>query len=121
MRAGSGLSENDAATQAAGQAVVDKVGAACASGVQPESLAAAAVVDELVTLFARAATRTDDAAYRAELADQLERFSDARVERYWQLIGVINDWPPQPAMVPAYEWFTEALRAHPQTTGAAAV
>lgn len=119
MRAGSGLSENDAATQAAGQAVVDKAGAAVATGTQPDAPTAAPVVAELVALFARAASRSDEAAYRAELADQLERFSDARVERYWQLIGLINGWPPQPPMVPAYEWFTEALRAHPRQSGAA--
>lgn len=118
VRAESGVRENDVATQAAGQAVVDKAGAARVTGVKPDSLAAAGVVAELVALFARAASRTDDPAYRAELTDQLERFSDARVERYWQLIGVINGWPQQPPMVPAYEWFTEALRAHPQTTGA---
>ena len=120
MRAESGLSENDAATQTAGQAVVDKAGAALGTGMQPDSPAGAAVVAELVALFARAASRTDDAGYRAELADQLERFSDARVERYWQLIGLINGWPVQPSMVPAYEWFIAALRAHRQTTGALA-
>ena len=120
MRAESRVSENDALTQAAGQAVVDKAGAARADGVAPESRAAESVVNELVALFARAASRTDDPAYRAELADQLERFSDARVERYWQLIAVINGWPPQPAMVPAYDWFTEALREHPRQTGSTA-
>ena len=119
VRAGSGVSENDAQTRAAGQAVVDKAGAARAAGVEPESLAAASVVDELVELFARAASRADDPAYRAELADQLERFSDARVERYWQLIAVINGWQPQPSMVPAYEWFIAALRTRRRTTSAA--
>lgn len=110
-RAESGTKENDAPTQVAGQAVVDKAGAAVAAGVEPDSEAAGAVANELVALFARAASRADDATYRAELADQLERFSDARVERYWQLIGVINVWPAQPPMVPAYEWFIAALRA----------
>jgi DNA-binding transcriptional MerR regulator len=118
MRAESGTSENDAATQAAGQAVVDNAGAAVAAGMQPDAPAAASVVEALVALFARAASRSDDTAYRAELADQLERFSDARVERYWQLIGVINGWPVRPSMVPAYAWFIAALRAHP--SGAAA-
>lgn len=117
VRAESGVSENDAATQAAGQAVVDKAGAARAAGVEPVSVAAASVVDELVALFARAASRADDPAYRAELADQLERFSDARVERYWQLIAVINGWPVQPSMVPAYDWFVTALHAHRQRSG----
>lgn len=110
-RADSGMSEHDAPTKAAGQAVVEKAGAAVAAGIAPDSEAAAAVASELVALFARAAAQVDNAVYRARLADQLERFSDARVERYWQLIGVINGWPAQPSMVPAYEWFIAALRA----------
>jgi DNA-binding transcriptional MerR regulator len=47
----------------------------------------------------------------AEVALQLETFSDRRVERYWQLIGVINGWPSRPSLMPAYEWFTAALSA----------
>lgn len=38
--------------------------------------------------------------------------TDARAERYWQLLGIINGWPPFPAHVPAFEWMIEALRAH---------
>ncbi|MGH7685727.1 MAG: hypothetical protein ACREN2_02760 [Candidatus Dormibacteria bacterium] len=33
-----------------------------------------------------------------------------RVERYRQLIALINGWPVQAPMVPAYEWFIAALR-----------
>ncbi|HEX6537883.1 MAG TPA: MerR family transcriptional regulator [Candidatus Dormibacteraeota bacterium] len=112
IRATTGLSADDTATQAAGQAVVDRAGAALAAGVDPASAEAAGVVAELVALFARGAGRADDAGYRAELAGRLERFGDSRVERYWQLIGVINGWAPQPARVPAYEWFMTALRAN---------
>ncbi|MBV8528711.1 MAG: MerR family transcriptional regulator [Candidatus Dormibacteraeota bacterium] len=119
MRAQSGISENDGPARTAGQAVVGRAGAALASGLQPHSQAAAEVVAEVVVLFAHASSRTDDAPYRAELADQLERFSDARVERYWQLIGVINGWPAQPSMAPAYAWFIAALRAHPHAAGVA--
>ncbi len=56
------------------------------------------------------AGRTDSRAYRAELAQQLAAFSDARVERYWQLIGVINGWPESPSLMPAYEWFIAVLK-----------
>ena len=119
MRAESGMKEDDAPTRAAGQAVVDIATVALESGVPPDAVEAEAVVDELVQNFARAAGRNDDAVYRAELASQLERFSDARVERYWQLIAVINGWPSQQSMVPAYDWFIAALRAHPKTAGVA--
>lgn len=111
LRAGSGISDSDDPTQRAGRAVVDRAGAALAAGVAPKSAEAAAIVDELVGLFAAAARRGDDPTYRAELASQLETFSDRRVERYWGLIGVINGWPQRPSLMPAYEWFLAALRA----------
>jgi hypothetical protein len=48
--------------------------------------------------------------------------TDARGERYWELVGVINGWPPYPASVPslahvragllAHGWVIAALRAH---------
>ena len=81
-----GLSDTDEATRRAGQAVVERAGAA---------------------------GRADDPAYRAELVWYLETFTDERVERYWELIGVINGWPRRPSLTPMYRWFTEALRARP--------
>ncbi|HEY8674557.1 MAG TPA: hypothetical protein VIO13_01115 [Candidatus Dormibacteraeota bacterium] len=44
-------------------------------------------------------------------AHQLAKFSDRRVERYWQLIGMINGWPAQPSLMRPYEWFIAALDA----------
>jgi hypothetical protein len=111
QRAARGISDTDKATQAAGEAVVARVGAAMARKVQPGSPDAGPVVEELVGVFAAAASRQDDPAYRVELAEQLEMFSERRVERYWQLIGIINGWPPLPSLIPIYEWFVAALRA----------
>ncbi len=110
LRSGSGISQDDKPTADAGRAVVERGQAALAAGIAPESAEAAAIADELVGLFATAAHRSDDAAYRAELAWMLETFSDQRVERYWNLIGVINGWPQGPSLTPAYEWFVAALR-----------
>lgn len=109
QRAAQGITDADAPTQRAGQAVADRAGAAAAAGVDPRGSEAAAIVDELVGLFAAAAKRTDDAAYRVELERQLRTFSDRRVERYWQLVGVINGWPEQASLMPAYEWLIAAL------------
>ncbi|MGA9113993.1 MAG: MerR family transcriptional regulator [Candidatus Dormiibacterota bacterium] len=110
QRAAARLSPTDAATQEAGQAVVDKAGAALAAGIDPASAGAAPIAGELAGFFARAARRADGPEYRAELLAQLERFSDRRVERYWQLIGIVNGWPPQPSRWPAYDWLIVALR-----------
>ena len=110
-RAAAGLAATDEATQRAGQAVVDRAGRAASDGVATDSVEAMQIVDELVPLFAAAAGRQDGDAYRRELGQQLATFSDRRVERYWQLVGVIHGWPAQPSMMPAYEWFIAALEA----------
>ena len=48
---------------------------------------------------------------RKELADRIAVGTDARAERYWQLLAIINGWPAVPTTVPAWEWFIAALRA----------
>jgi DNA-binding transcriptional MerR regulator len=111
QRAASGISETDEATQQAGQAVVDRAGAALSNGVATDSAEAHAIVNEVVPLFAAAARKKDSPEYRRALAHQLATFSDARAERYWQLIGVINGWPAQPSVMRPYEWFMAALDA----------
>ncbi|MGP4114132.1 helix-turn-helix domain-containing protein [Streptomyces sp. 4N509B] len=99
---------------------------------EPEGSRAAAAVDpERVAEHARGAVRDGvdpgspegrrvlarivdpglTAAERARLADTLATFTDRRVERYWQLLGVLNGWPPVPSQVPAFEWLIAALRA----------
>lgn len=72
------------------------------SGVDPASAAAGALLDTLVP------AGTD----RRAMADQMVTFTDARVERYWSLLAVLNGWPQRPAMVPVAEWVIAALRAH---------
>jgi DNA-binding transcriptional MerR regulator len=111
QRAVSGITETDEATQRAGQAVADRAGAAVSNGVATDSAEAHAIVNEIVPLFAAAATKEDSPEYRRKLAHQLAAFSDRRAERYWQLIGVINGWPAQPSLMRPYEWFMAALDA----------
>jgi hypothetical protein len=79
-------------------------GAALAAGVDPASPEA----EEVIRRILPDAT----AAKRAKLARQLATFTDARVERYWQLVAVINSWTPLPPTTPAFHWLTDALRAH---------
>ncbi|MEO3779463.1 MerR family transcriptional regulator [Micromonospora sp. B11E3] len=83
---------------------VEQAREALAAGVAPESPEAGAVLDRIVdpALPGRE---------RAALADRLATFTDRRVERYWQLVGVLNRRPPFPPSVPAMEWLIAALRA----------
>jgi DNA-binding transcriptional MerR regulator len=47
----------------------------------------------------------------AKAADQIAVGTDARAERYWQLMATINGCAPVPAQVPRAEWLIAALRA----------
>jgi hypothetical protein len=98
--------------QRAAALVAEKAGQARAAGVAPGSPEAAQVVDQIAPAFA-AAPGDDpaDPAWRARLADRLEGGTDARAERYWQLLAIVNGWPPVPTTVPAWEWLIEALRS----------
>ncbi|MEU4679906.1 MerR family transcriptional regulator [Micromonospora sp. NPDC023737] len=78
--------------------------AAVTAGTDPASPEGRAVLDEMVS-----PTLTPD--QRRALADSLDTFTDRRVERYWQLIGVLNGREPFPPAVPAVEWLIAALRA----------
>lgn len=91
--------------------VTARVGAAVDAGLAPAEPAAASVVAGLVGEFAAAVDRTDSPGYRRELLDALERGTDPRAERYWQLLAVINGWPPVPTTTHLWVWFADALRA----------
>jgi DNA-binding transcriptional MerR regulator len=81
---------------------------ALAEDVRPGTDAAEALVAELL-----GDGRADTPRRRTELADRLATFTDARVERYWQLLGVLNGWPAWEPSVPAVDWWVAALRAIP--------
>jgi hypothetical protein len=89
------------------RAVTEHAGQALAQGIAPGSAEGGAVLDRIVP-------PETPAARRAELLQQLETFTDARVERYWQLLAVINGQPAPPSAVPSFEWLIAALRADPR-------
>lgn len=84
--------------------VAEHAGAALAAGVEPASAAGREVLARIVPPGL-------DAGARRELAAVLARFTDRRVERYWQLLGILNGWPPFPSGVAPFEWVITALRA----------
>ncbi|WP_063022071.1 MerR family transcriptional regulator [Nocardia niwae] len=92
------------------EAVRDRVGAAVAAGIPPESSAAAGLVADLAERYAATFGRPDDRALREWMLTRLQVADDARVERYWQLLAVINGWPAPPSLRPVFAWFTAALR-----------
>jgi hypothetical protein len=86
------------------QEAIQHAGQAVAAGVDPASPAGQEVLGRIVAPGTPAGQRT------ATLR-QLETFTDARVERYWQLLAVLNGQPVPPSVVPAFEWLIAALRA----------
>jgi DNA-binding transcriptional MerR regulator len=92
--------------------VCDRVRRALADGIDPASPASGPVVAELVGLYAETFGAADSGAYRDKLLLRLRIGSDPRVERYWQLISVINGWPAPPVLAPIFDWFIAALEYH---------
>ena len=80
----------------------DRISQATAAGVAPGSTEGQALLDSIVPATAG----------RAQLLAQLETFTDARVERYWQLLAILNGQPVPPSVVPAFDWLIAALRAN---------
>jgi len=98
--------------QAAMRAVAtisERVDAARAAGVTPESPAASPIVEDAMAQFGAAFGPGDP-------LSKLESGTDARAERYWQLLAIINGWPPIPSRVPAMEWLIAALRARTESS-----
>ena len=91
--------------------VLDRAGPAVAAGLDPAAPEAAAVLVPIVD--AVRGEKPDTPELRATLADRFALGTDGRVERYWQLLGIINGWPPFPTMTPVFEWTIAALRVHP--------
>lgn len=101
----------------------ERADAALAAGTPPDSPAAAPIVAEVVAAWLPTQAGTawqdepDGRTARERLVEQLE-INDQKIERYWQLISVINGWPEPPAWGPAAAWLVAALRAHPEPDAA---
>lgn len=112
QRLAGGPAQPDPATQAAlARTVHQQAGQAIAAGLAPAAAAARPVIDAIAAQWAAAYGRSDDAAGRRALREQIAVFADARAERYWQLLAIINGWPARPAMAPEFAWLASGLAA----------
>lgn len=108
-------SGNNGDQQAASTAGLDfaaKAEEARAGGLDPASAEAATALDPLLGEYAAGLGKQDGAEFREWFLGMVDVFCDRDAERYWQLLGVINGWPPMKPMVPAWEWAAETVRAH---------
>ncbi|MEU8915348.1 TIGR03086 family metal-binding protein [Streptomyces nigrescens] len=105
---------------------LSRVNAAMEAGVAPDAPAADAVVAEAVAAWIPTQAslphgpHTDGVQARSGLLEQLEVASDIHVERYWQLLCLINGQPVRPSMAAAGEWLMTALRTNPEPGARAA-
>ncbi|WP_155340114.1 MerR family transcriptional regulator [Acrocarpospora corrugata] len=76
--------------------VLEHAGRAVAEQIAPDSARGQAIVAQIPR-------------ERAELADRLRTLADAEVERYWQLLAILNNHPPGPSVIPAFGWLISAL------------
>ena len=93
--------------------VRDRVEEALAARIDPASPAAGVVVDELARRYGEVFGDTDSSQFRARMLTRIQVGGDPRVERYWQLLAIINGWPEPPSLAPIFAWFAEALQQHP--------
>ncbi|MFF0739555.1 MerR family transcriptional regulator [Streptomyces sp. NPDC004111] len=96
------------------ETVRERVGAALAAGIDPESPGAAPVLDRLSARYAETFARPDDAALRIWMADRIQVGMDPRAERYWHLLARINGWPVPPDLAPVFTWLLTGLRSRIQ-------
>ncbi|ATY12327.1 MerR family transcriptional regulator [Amycolatopsis sp. AA4] len=85
--------------------VLGHAGPAVEKGIAAESGAGRAILDRIVP------ADLDDTETRA-LLEWLDLVAEPRVERYWELLGLLDNRPPEPRSVPAFAWLAAALRAH---------
>ncbi|RJQ71954.1 MerR family transcriptional regulator [Pseudonocardiaceae bacterium YIM PH 21723] len=111
---GGGVLPTDAPTQQRLlELAQDRAGTAEQTGVDPASAEARAVVAEVFAAYAAAVGREYDAEFHRELLVQFESGADPRGARYWELLRVINDWPPfSQAKALPWEWLITAAKAH---------
>jgi DNA-binding transcriptional MerR regulator len=85
--------------------VLAHAGSAVERGVAPHAVEGRETLDRIVP--------TDlPVEEAAALVAWLEMVADPRIERYWQLLSIINGTEAGPPTVPAFAWLLAAMRAH---------
>ncbi|MEV1240844.1 MerR family transcriptional regulator [Nonomuraea sp. NPDC050022] len=85
--------------------VLEHAAAALEKGTPPESPGARVILDRIIPLDLPAEETVS-------LTDWLGLVAEPRVERYWQLLRLLQGLPPDPPAVPAFQWLLTALRTH---------
>jgi DNA-binding transcriptional MerR regulator len=80
------------------------------AGHTPHDARGQQLVDAYVRQQARVAGRLDDPGFPADLLATIERNTDPRAARYWELIAVLKGWPAESPIATGHNWLVEGLR-----------
>jgi DNA-binding transcriptional MerR regulator len=80
------------------------------AGENPASPVGQTLAAEIAAACARPDQDAASPEFRRKLADRFASSGDPRSERYWQLMAIINGWPPVPTTRPAVGFMIAALR-----------
>jgi DNA-binding transcriptional MerR regulator len=103
------------ADQAAfGAVLAPRAAAAYTAGIAPDSAAGRALATEIFEAWCAELKQPADDEHRARIVESLDTMNDRRVNRFWELVGIVGDRPNPPVQGgPLYEsmqWLSEALR-----------
>ena len=84
------------------------------AGIAPDSAEGRARATEIFEAWCARLDRPADDKHRALIVESLDTMNDRRVNRFWELVGIVGDRPNPPVQAgPLYEsmqWLSEALR-----------
>ncbi|TWE14535.1 DNA-binding transcriptional MerR regulator [Prauserella muralis] len=89
---------------------IERAEDALGAGLEPASPQGRQLADDVVHVSLGEGD-TDGPEFRTRLAELIGSGADPRAERYWQLLAVINGWPPIPSRNAAAQWIVAAIRA----------
>lgn len=103
------------ADQAAfGAVLAPRAAAAYTAGIAPDSAEGRALATEIFEAWCAELKQPADDEHRARIVESLDTMNDRRVNRFWELVGIVGDRPNPPVQGgPLYEsmqWLSEALR-----------
>lgn len=80
------------------------------AGHTPHDARAQQLVETYIRQQARVVGRLDDQGFPADLLATIERHSDPRAVRYWELIAILKGWPTESPIAAGHNWLVEGLR-----------
>jgi DNA-binding transcriptional MerR regulator len=106
--------------EAFGAILAPRAAAAYAAGITPDSAEGRARATEIFEAWCARLEQPADDKHRAQIVESLETMNDQRVNRFWELVGIVGDRPRlaaaqgaprgESSLYESMQWLSEALR-----------